>query len=162
MTVSPGRAPVTARYRPSPERSPARRGRGRCSSGSNGMWMGGLAPLGYYTSERRLVINPAEAETVRSIFALYREREIFSTGSLRIENTTTRSGQTCRCKRMRRFGVRSAKQAASCPYQSWADSIISTFEFEFATRTSPRRRRGEPPRRATAPVRCFRCAPPRS
>jgi hypothetical protein len=61
--------------------------------------------------------------------------DIFATGSLRIKNTTTRSGHTCRCKRMRRFGVRSAKQAASCQYQSWADSITSMFEFEFATRT---------------------------
>jgi site-specific DNA recombinase len=30
-------------------------------------------PLGYDASERTLVINPAEAETVRRIFALYRE-----------------------------------------------------------------------------------------
>src|SRR6266550_2064418 len=38
-----------------------------------GMWMGGLVPLGYDASERSLVIHPAEAETVRRIFALYRE-----------------------------------------------------------------------------------------
>src|SRR3981081_4504867 len=37
------------------------------------MWMGGNVPLGYDASERTLVINPAEAETVRRIFALYRE-----------------------------------------------------------------------------------------
>jgi site-specific DNA recombinase len=37
------------------------------------MWMGGNVPLGYDASERALVINPAEAETVRRIFALYRE-----------------------------------------------------------------------------------------
>src|SRR5437764_14073591 len=37
------------------------------------MWMGGNVPLGYDADERRLVINPAEAETVRRIFALYRE-----------------------------------------------------------------------------------------
>ena len=30
-------------------------------------------PLGYDARERTLVINPAEAETVRCIFALYRE-----------------------------------------------------------------------------------------
>ena len=35
--------------------------------------MGGNVPLGYDASERTLVINPAEAETVRRIFALYRE-----------------------------------------------------------------------------------------
>jgi hypothetical protein len=33
----------------------------------------GNVPLGYDASERTLVINPAEAETVRRIFALYRE-----------------------------------------------------------------------------------------
>jgi hypothetical protein len=37
------------------------------------MWMGGNVPLGYDASERTLVINPAEAGTVRRIFALYRE-----------------------------------------------------------------------------------------
>src|SRR5438309_3078459 len=37
------------------------------------MWMGGNVPLGYDANERTLVINPAEAETVRRIFALYRE-----------------------------------------------------------------------------------------
>src|SRR5205807_5540448 len=37
------------------------------------MWMGGNVPLGYDASERTLVINPAEAETVRRVFALYRE-----------------------------------------------------------------------------------------
>jgi site-specific DNA recombinase len=35
--------------------------------------MGGNVPLGYDASERTLVINPAEAETVRRIFAPYRE-----------------------------------------------------------------------------------------
>jgi hypothetical protein len=31
------------------------------------MWMGGNVPLGYDADERTLVINPAEAETVRHI-----------------------------------------------------------------------------------------------
>src|SRR5438309_2645624 len=43
------------------------------ASKKKGMWMGGNAPLGYDASERTLVINSAEAETVRCIFALYRE-----------------------------------------------------------------------------------------
>ena len=42
-------------------------------SKKKGMWMGGNVPLGYDADERTLVINPAEAETVRRIFALYRE-----------------------------------------------------------------------------------------
>src|SRR5438067_4103028 len=43
------------------------------ASKKKGMWMGGNVPLGYDASERTLVINSAEAETVRCIFALYRE-----------------------------------------------------------------------------------------
>ncbi len=43
------------------------------ASKKKGMWMGGNVPLGYDASERTLVINPAEAETVRRIFALYLE-----------------------------------------------------------------------------------------
>jgi site-specific DNA recombinase len=42
-------------------------------SKKKGMWMGGNVPLGYDASERTLVINSVEAETVRRIFALYRE-----------------------------------------------------------------------------------------
>jgi len=41
------------------------------ASKRKGMWMGGLAPLGYDVCERRLVVNPAEAETVRGIFRRY-------------------------------------------------------------------------------------------
>src|SRR5438477_3060589 len=43
------------------------------ASNKKGMWMGGNVPLGYDASERTLFINPADAETVRRIFALYRE-----------------------------------------------------------------------------------------
>src|SRR5437867_8765183 len=41
------------------------------ASKKKGMWMGGNVPLGYDASERTLVVNAAEAETVRRIFALY-------------------------------------------------------------------------------------------
>ena len=37
-----------------------------------GMWMGGVSPLGYATRDRKLVIVPEEAETVRLIFRRYR------------------------------------------------------------------------------------------
>jgi len=43
------------------------------ASKKKGIWMGGNVPLGYDVDKRTLVINPAEAETVRRIFALYRE-----------------------------------------------------------------------------------------
>jgi site-specific DNA recombinase len=37
------------------------------ASKKKGMWMGGNVPLGYDASERTLIINPAEAETVHRI-----------------------------------------------------------------------------------------------
>src|SRR5215467_1163128 len=43
------------------------------ASKKKGIWMGGNVPLGYDADKRTLVINSAEAETVRRIFALYRE-----------------------------------------------------------------------------------------
>src|ERR1700736_4773755 len=43
------------------------------ASKKKGMWMGGNVPLGYDASERTLIVNPADAETVRRIFALYLE-----------------------------------------------------------------------------------------
>ncbi len=43
------------------------------ASKKKGLWMGGLAPLGYDPRDRTLVINEAEAETVRTIFRLYLE-----------------------------------------------------------------------------------------
>jgi DNA invertase Pin-like site-specific DNA recombinase len=43
------------------------------ASKKKGMWMGGYPPLGYDVKDRKLVINQAEAETVRYIFRRYQE-----------------------------------------------------------------------------------------
>ena len=43
------------------------------ASKKKGMWMGGYPPLGYYVKDRKLVVNEAEAKTVRYIFRRYRE-----------------------------------------------------------------------------------------
>ncbi len=43
------------------------------ASKKKGLWMGGLVPLGYDANDRTLVINEAEADTVRTIFRLYLE-----------------------------------------------------------------------------------------
>ena len=43
------------------------------ASKKRGMWMGGLPSLGYDVKERKLVVNEAEAETVRHIFHRYAE-----------------------------------------------------------------------------------------
>lgn len=43
------------------------------ASKKKGMWMGGNAPLGYDGVDRKLVVNPVEADTVRHIFGRYLE-----------------------------------------------------------------------------------------
>ena len=43
------------------------------ASKKKGMWMGGSVPLGYDLNDHHLVVNAAEAETVRLIFQLYLE-----------------------------------------------------------------------------------------
>src|SRR5689334_15335826 len=43
------------------------------ASKRKGMWMGGYPPLGYDVHEHQLVINQAEAATVRQLFARYLE-----------------------------------------------------------------------------------------
>jgi hypothetical protein len=43
------------------------------ASKRKGMWMGGQPALGYDVKERKLVVNEAEAETVRNIFRRYLE-----------------------------------------------------------------------------------------
>ncbi|MBC8050184.1 MAG: recombinase family protein [Chitinophagales bacterium] len=41
------------------------------ASKRKGMWMGGNPPLGYDVQDRRLIVNPVEADTVRHIFRRY-------------------------------------------------------------------------------------------
>ena len=43
------------------------------ASKKKGMWMGGLPSLGYDVDDRKLVVNEAEAETVRHIYRRYAE-----------------------------------------------------------------------------------------
>lgn len=41
------------------------------ASKKKGIWMGGMVPLGYDCVDRRLIVNQAEADTVRAIFRHY-------------------------------------------------------------------------------------------
>jgi DNA invertase Pin-like site-specific DNA recombinase len=43
------------------------------ASKKRGLWMGGLPPLGYDVDDKKLVVNEAEAETVRTIYRRYAE-----------------------------------------------------------------------------------------
>jgi site-specific DNA recombinase len=47
------------------------------ASRKKGKWTGGTVPLGYDARDKKLVINKAEAETVRTIFRLYLELKSF-------------------------------------------------------------------------------------
>jgi DNA invertase Pin-like site-specific DNA recombinase len=47
------------------------------ASRRKGKWTGGSVPLGYDAREKRLVVNEAEAETVRTIFRRYLELQSF-------------------------------------------------------------------------------------
>ena len=41
------------------------------ASKRKGLWVGGMAPLGYDTKDRKITVNEAEAERVRTIFRCY-------------------------------------------------------------------------------------------
>ena len=45
--------------------------RSAASGAQKGMWMGGNIPLGYDVRDRELVVNEAEAKTVREIYEAY-------------------------------------------------------------------------------------------
>jgi site-specific DNA recombinase len=48
------------------------------ASRRKGKWTGGSVPLGYHAKDKKLVVNKAEAETIRIIFSRYLELQSFS------------------------------------------------------------------------------------
>ena len=78
------------------------------ASKRKGIWMGGLVPLGYEVRDRQLVINEAEATTVRHIFTRYCEL-----GSVRLlKEELDRNGVRSKI-RVSKDGVESGGQAFS-------------------------------------------------
>ncbi|MFH5926913.1 recombinase family protein [Roseomonas xinghualingensis] len=65
------------------------------ASRARGMWMGGKVPLGYDVRERKLVINEAEAVTVRRVFELFLDTAsgTETARQLQAEGRTTKSGR---------------------------------------------------------------------
>jgi DNA invertase Pin-like site-specific DNA recombinase len=65
------------------------------ASRARGMWMGGSVPLGYDVRDRKLVVNEAEAATVRRVFAGLAEvgSATALTKMLRAEGITTKRGK---------------------------------------------------------------------
>lgn len=81
------------------------------ASKKKGMWMGGPIPVGYDVIDRVLVVNEAEAGTVRLIYSLHRE---FST-LVALTNELERRGITSRVRTMRDGRTRGGE-----PYRSGA------------------------------------------
>jgi DNA invertase Pin-like site-specific DNA recombinase len=70
------------------------------ASKAKGMWMGGVVPLGYDLGERELIVNEAEAETVRLIYRRYLGlgsvnilRDDLKRSNVRSKAWTTREGR---------------------------------------------------------------------
>jgi DNA invertase Pin-like site-specific DNA recombinase len=78
------------------------------ASKRKGMWMGGVASLGYDVRERRLVANPTEAATVRQIFERYLEL-----GSVRLLKEDLDGRGIASKIRMSKSGTRSGGRAFS-------------------------------------------------
>ena len=71
------------------------------ASKKKGMWMGGLVPLGYDCVDRQLVVNQAEANTVREIFRQYMRlgcvnklKQFLEYKQIRSKIRTSSAGQT--------------------------------------------------------------------
>jgi site-specific DNA recombinase len=68
------------------------------ASKRKGIWMGGVVPLGYDVHQRKLIINPAEASTVRHIFECY-----LKLGSVRLlKQELDRQGITSKIKKIKK------------------------------------------------------------
>jgi site-specific DNA recombinase len=92
------------------------------ASKKKGMWMGGNVPLGYDASERTLVINPAEAETVRRIFALYREFGCVR----RVKEEADRLGLRTKCSTTTNGTERGGKPFSRCHLYTLLSNRIYT------------------------------------
>ena len=61
------------------------------ASKRKGMWMGGMVPLGYDLKDRHLVVNPEEADRVRTIFQAYLAEGCVSKLQIYLETKNIRS-----------------------------------------------------------------------
>ncbi len=69
------------------------------ASKKKGMWMGGNVPLGYDATDRKLVVNEAEAKTVRHIYRRYAEL-----GSVRLLKEELEHGDIVSKARVDKYG----------------------------------------------------------
>jgi DNA invertase Pin-like site-specific DNA recombinase len=78
------------------------------ASKRKGMWMGGVVPLGYDLKDRHLIVNPEEAERVRTIFRSYLAEGCVSSLQIYLEKNNIRSK-----KRLSKTGNASGDQVFS-------------------------------------------------
>ena len=106
------------------------------SSKAKGMWMGGTIPLGYDVADCKLVVNEAEAETVRAIFAAFSTSAVrgpkLVSGSLLQGLIVDRHGRTMGPVHTTRNGQRfryyvthprTIREGDPAPYRLAADAI---------------------------------------
>jgi site-specific DNA recombinase len=112
------------------------------ASKRKGLWVGGIAPLGYETKDRKIVVVEDEAERVRTIFRLYlklgslnllmadlRERGIvskvrFLRPDARSEGFRSPAARSPIFFAIGSISVRSSSRARSCPASSPPSSIV--------------------------------------
>ncbi len=84
------------------------------ASKSKGMWMGGPAAIGYIVKEKKLIIDPIRAETVRQIYTQYAEH-----GSVRkLKEHLDRAGLIT-IKRLRKDGTPSGGKSFGRGHLQW-------------------------------------------
>lgn len=68
------------------------------ASRKKGKWMGGTVPLGYQIKEKKLIVEPTEAEAVRSLFKLYLEKKSIKNLIAELDSTKNNSRQRIKAK----------------------------------------------------------------
>ena len=97
------------------------------ASKRKGLWVGGMAPLGYDTKDRKITVNEAEADRVRTIFRSY-----LKLGSLNLLMadlrkrgivTKVRTPEDRRNRRRHSVHARAARPPAPQPILHWRGGI---------------------------------------
>jgi site-specific DNA recombinase len=139
------------------------------ASRRRGMWTGGQVPLGYTSRDGKLVVNRAEAETVREIFAAF-----LDTGSvtgtldaLRARGVTARGGRVFTKASLRNLlanpvvagRVRAGDEVVEAQHDAVVDRETWDRAQELLTCREPRTRRRRRPSGAllSGLLRCGRC-----
>ena len=131
------------------------------ASKRKGMWMGGLPSLGYDVKDRRLIINEAEAKTVRHIFQRYAELKSvdYSKPTSMREVSSASHGTRPTVLDMARSRLPAARSISCCRIESIsARSYIKIRATQASMRPSSMKRSGAQSRRSsqkTGPIACW-------